>query len=442
MANLYAVTDSYQLIYNPAVSGDFSGYMQSVGGNTITCKIADSLPSDDVGSFEIELGDSIETILNGYYIRVDGLVDATLNTGLQLYAKTASGDGTLSLIAPTAISVGGDPISDSNPIPTKSVATPTNKSGTISTGGTAQVLMAANSKRQGIEFYNNSSGSLWLNVVGTATAGGGSIEVRSGGYWSPSVCPVTAISVIGATTGQAFTCWEYSAINPKLALLMSFDNNWNDESGYNHTFTTANGTPNFITNAKFGSHAYKMSDGYNVYHNIKCSHDDAFDVVTLKKEWQIDFWLNLLDDGHNDTLILRKNLISNSQTSVNTSLAWSVVVTKNVNTRLDFRYMHSGGASQNAVSSLSNALNTQNVWHHCRIVSNGTQIKVFVDGFGGTAESIAGTGIVASIYDFFIGVHEGQFGGYQPNAITDELRIKAGFDTFDDFTPPTYPFLD
>jgi len=49
-----------------------------------------------------------------------------------------------------------------------------------------------------------------LNVTGTATAGGGSIEVRSGGYWSPSVCPVTAISVIGATTGQAFTCWEYA----------------------------------------------------------------------------------------------------------------------------------------------------------------------------------------------------------------------------------------
>ena len=94
--------------------------------------------------------------------------------------------------------------------PTKSVATPTIKSGTITTGGTAQVLMAANSSRSGIEFFNNSVGSIWLNVVGTATAGGGSIEVRSGGYWSPPVVPVTAISIIGATTGQAFTCWEYA----------------------------------------------------------------------------------------------------------------------------------------------------------------------------------------------------------------------------------------
>ena len=233
------------------------------------------------------------------------------------------------------------------------------------------------------------------------------------------------------------------SVDTNLVLLMHFDNNFTDESSYNRTFTTANGTPNFVTNAKFGSHAYKMSDGYNVYHNIKCSHDSGLDTISLKNEWQIDFWLNLLnlvDDGSNDTLILRKNLISNSQTSLGTSLAWSVVVYNNVNTSLDFRYMYSGGASQSSVSSALNALNTKNVWHHCRIVSNGTHIKVFVNGVGGTAEAILGTGIIASIYDFFIGVREGQFGGYQAHAIMDELRIKSGFDTFDDFTPPTAPF--
>ena len=229
-------------------------------------------------------------------------------------------------------------------------------------------------------------------------------------------------------------------LNSAVKLLMHFDNNWTDESPYNRTFTTANGTPNFVTNSKFGSHAYKMSDGYNVYHNIKCSHDDGFDAITLKKEWQIDFWLNLLnlvDDGHNDTLILRKNRYDNTQTSLGTSLAWSVVVSKNLDTRLDFRYMHSGGSSQSSASSLLDALNTKNTWHHCRIVSNGTHIKVFVNGVGGTAEAISGTGIIASIYDFFIGVREGQFGGYQAHAIMDELQIKSGFDTFDDFTPTT-----
>lgn len=228
------------------------------------------------------------------------------------------------------------------------------------------------------------------------------------------------------------------AVDPNLVLLMHFDNNFTDESSYNRTFTTASGTPNFVTNAKFGSHAYKMSDGYNVYHNIKCSHDDGFDAIALKKEWQIDFWI-MQNGGHEESSIMRKNKDSNTPTSNSTSIAWGVYVLQD-NTTLHFRYMHSGGSSQNDVSSLPNALNTQNVWHHCRIVSNGTQIKVFVDGFGGTAANIANTGIMAGIYDFFIGVRAGESGGYQENASIDELRIKSGFDTFDDFTPPNTPF--
>ena len=102
-------------------------------------------------------------------------------------------------------------VSASNPLPVQNVsASPVDRSSTITAGGTAQVLLAANANRKGIEFFNNSVGSIWLNVVGPAAAGGGSIEVRSGGYWSPPVVPVTAISVIGTTTGQAFTCWEYA----------------------------------------------------------------------------------------------------------------------------------------------------------------------------------------------------------------------------------------
>lgn len=89
-------------------------------------------------------------------------------------------------------------------------ATPSDFSSTITAGGTAQTMLSANANRQGIEFFNNSTGSLWINVTGAATMAGGSIEVRAGGYWSPPVVPVTAISVIGATTGQAFTCWEYA----------------------------------------------------------------------------------------------------------------------------------------------------------------------------------------------------------------------------------------
>jgi len=228
-------------------------------------------------------------------------------------------------------------------------------------------------------------------------------------------------------------------VDPNIVLLMSFDNNWTDKSSYGRTFTTANGTPSFTTNAKFGSHAYKMSDGVGVYHNIKCSHDDGFDAIVLKKEWQIDFWLYLSDTGSSDTLILRKNLTSNTQTSIGTELAWSVVVRRNINNELMFRYMYAGAGSQSTATSIVNSM-TNNTYHHCRIVSNGTQIKVFVGGVGGALHTITGTGISESIYDFFVGVREGASGGYQANAVIDELRIKSGFDTFDNFTPPTAPF--
>ena len=104
----------------------------------------------------------------------------------------------------------------------------------------------------------------------------------------------------------------------ELKLLMHFDNN---QPMIQVNFTTvllrlqtARIEPNFpqIQNLV---HTHIKSDGYNVYHNIKCSHDDGFDAITLKKEWQIDFWLNLLDDGEILHLILRKNRYDNNQTS-------------------------------------------------------------------------------------------------------------------------------
>jgi len=86
-----------------------------------------------------------------------------------------------------------------------------NRSGTITAGTTAQTLMAADTTRNGFLFQNNSSGDLWIYPLGTATASQPSLKIASGGYYeSPSKnIAVYAISVYGATTSQAFTCWEW-----------------------------------------------------------------------------------------------------------------------------------------------------------------------------------------------------------------------------------------
>lgn len=91
-------------------------------------------------------------------------------------------------------------------------ATLTNRSGTIAAGGTAQQLMPANTARRGFKLQNLSAGDLWIREDGSAaTAAAPSIKLVSGGYYEPPPSGVTdaAVSVIGATTGQAFSAWEW-----------------------------------------------------------------------------------------------------------------------------------------------------------------------------------------------------------------------------------------
>jgi len=80
-------------------------------------------------------------------------------------------------------------------------------SGTITTGGTAQTVLAANATRKVIQLQNMSAGPLWYNFSGTATEGGGSFELVAGAYYenNPGIASNQALSIIGATTGQAFT---------------------------------------------------------------------------------------------------------------------------------------------------------------------------------------------------------------------------------------------
>lgn len=90
-------------------------------------------------------------------------------------------------------------------------ATKTDKSGSITTGGTAQTLMASNSSRKGWEIQNTSTGDLWFNEIGsTAVQASPSFKLEAGGSAIyESAVTTTAISIIGATTGQTFTAREW-----------------------------------------------------------------------------------------------------------------------------------------------------------------------------------------------------------------------------------------
>lgn len=83
-----------------------------------------------------------------------------------------------------------------------------NKSGSITTGGTAKVLAALNASRKSLTIQNTSTGDLFINEHGTATANGNSFILEPKA--SANIQTRNAISVLGMTTGQTWAATETS----------------------------------------------------------------------------------------------------------------------------------------------------------------------------------------------------------------------------------------
>lgn len=116
-------------------------------------------------------------------------------------------------------SVLGQPISSTNPVPVSLVqgVALTDHSGTITTGGAAQQVAAANSARQYLTIVNVDTHVLWVNFGATAVQSQPSIPLKActaagdgtgGSLTFQGVVPTGLVSVIGGTTGQAFVCKE------------------------------------------------------------------------------------------------------------------------------------------------------------------------------------------------------------------------------------------
>jgi hypothetical protein len=88
----------------------------------------------------------------------------------------------------------------------------TNRSGTITAGGSAQQLAAANTGRRYLLVQNpsNAPGSLWIDFGVNAVQASPSIEIAVGVTYEleGSFVPTSSVSIIGPTTGQAFTAKE------------------------------------------------------------------------------------------------------------------------------------------------------------------------------------------------------------------------------------------
>lgn len=104
-----------------------------------------------------------------------------------------------------------DQPSFTNPVPIKpGSGTLTDRSGTITAGATAQALAASNSSRKYLIIQNNSAESLWVNFTTTAVQSQPSLQLLPNGslVMESGYISTEAVSIIGATTGSAFTAKE------------------------------------------------------------------------------------------------------------------------------------------------------------------------------------------------------------------------------------------
>jgi hypothetical protein len=84
------------------------------------------------------------------------------------------------------------------------------RSGTITTGGTAQVVLPAFPGRRGCMIQNQSLGSLWVSETATAVAGPPSILIPvNQQFLCMNPASGQTYSIIGATTAQAFAAREW-----------------------------------------------------------------------------------------------------------------------------------------------------------------------------------------------------------------------------------------
>lgn len=173
-----------------AASPTYSTTTLQTAGNVLTGAVTEAAPASDTAS----------SGLNGRLQRIaQRLTSLIAQLPATLGIKTA------------ALSLSIAPASDATFATTSAVVTPADFSGTITAGGTAQNIIASNAARKRFEIQNQSTGDLWFSTLAAAVQSQPSIKIAAGQlYETPQGGAGTgAVSLIGATTAQAFAAREF-----------------------------------------------------------------------------------------------------------------------------------------------------------------------------------------------------------------------------------------
>ena len=144
----------------------------------------------------IPLGDSPLSVFNMITLFVQSSVSTSDDLTIVLYLRYASRLVTNPYTNPVNAAAPPNDMADA--------------SGTITTGGTSQQVLASDAGRRYLLIVNDASNSdtLWVNFGSTATEGAGSIPLAPGfalEYPAGQYVPSNAVNLIAATTGDAYT---------------------------------------------------------------------------------------------------------------------------------------------------------------------------------------------------------------------------------------------
>ena len=137
--------------------------------------------------------------------------DGDAAAGVRAYTDAAGGLVPAGVAAFVAAGV-ARPVTAADPLPVLRGVTAgplTDRSGTITAGGAAQQVAAANTSRKYLLIQNLSGADLWVNFGTAAVASQPSLRLPPG--WSlvmRDYVDTQAVSVVGAATGQAYTAKE------------------------------------------------------------------------------------------------------------------------------------------------------------------------------------------------------------------------------------------
>lgn len=193
------------------------------GGGGAATSALQTTGNTSLGSIDGKLTKGVTTSANALSINIasDQTALPVTVSGVATASNQTTGNTSLATIATNTSSAATAAKQDTGNTSLATLAgsvgpvSPTDRSSKITTGGTAQSLMASNSTRRGYWFQNQSAGDLWINELGTAVilAAGTpqSLKIAAGTYYESPVngTPTGAISIIGATTGQQYAAREW-----------------------------------------------------------------------------------------------------------------------------------------------------------------------------------------------------------------------------------------